>query len=120
MVRVRACRFLKAPDSNSSPRISTVTLRLTVLNIYPIKSARGISIDESEVDGFGLRYDRRWLVTDQSGEFLSQRSHPRLALVTPSIRGDTLRVDAPGRPPLELPLHPAETVTTSVSVWDDT
>jgi uncharacterized protein len=97
-----------------------MSLRLTGLNIYPIKSARGIALDESEIDECGLRHDRRWMVTDQSGGFLSQRSHPRLALVTPSIRGDTLRVDAPGSPVLELPLHPFETVTTSVTVWDDT
>ena len=97
-----------------------MSLRLTGLNIYPIKSARGIALDESEIDEFGLRHDRRWMVTDQAGGFLSQRSHPRLALVKPSIPGDALRVDAPGMPPLELPLQPSGTVTTSVTVWDDT
>ncbi|HEU4681873.1 MAG TPA: MOSC N-terminal beta barrel domain-containing protein [Gemmatimonadales bacterium] len=97
-----------------------MTLRLSALTIYPIKAARGIALDQSEIDGFGLRYDRRWMVTDRSGEFLSQRSHPQLALVTPSIQGASLHLDAPGRPRLELPLHPSETVTTSVTVWGDT
>jgi MOSC domain-containing protein len=96
-----------------------VTLRLTALNIYPIKSTKGIALAESEVDGFGLRYDRRWMVVDGSGQFLSQRSHSRLALVVPSIQGDKLRVDGPGMPTLELPLHPSFAVTTTVAVWDD-
>jgi hypothetical protein len=95
-------------------------MRLTGIHIYPIKSARGISLDASEVDEFGLRYDRRWMVVDQSGMFLSQRSHPRLALVVPSIGDGTLRVDAPGMPPLQTPLHPKDSVATSVTVWDDT
>jgi uncharacterized protein len=96
-----------------------VTLRLTGLVIYPIKSARGIALQESVVDAFGLRYDRRWMVVNPSGEFLSQRTHPRLALVTPEIDGDLLRISAPEMPPLELPLRPMDTVRSRVAVWRD-
>lgn len=94
-------------------------LRLTGLNVYPIKSARGIALDQSDVDDFGLRYDRRWMVVDQSGQFLSQRTQPRLALVVPTIDGEMLRVAAPGMQPLETPLEPSQTVTTDVVVWKD-
>jgi MOSC domain-containing protein len=97
-----------------------VTIRLTGLHIYPIKSAHGISLAEAEVDEFGLRHDRRWMVVDESGTFLSQRSHPRLALVVPSIGDEALQVDAPGMGTLRTPLHPKATVATSVTVWDDT
>jgi uncharacterized protein YcbX len=96
-----------------------MSLRLTGMNIYPIKSARGISLDQSEVDEFGLCYDRRWMVVDESGEFLSQRSHPRLALVVPSIRDGALRIDAPGMATLETSLDPAPIVATRVTVWCD-
>jgi hypothetical protein len=98
----------------------TVTLRLSALNVYPIKSARGISLAESTVDDFGLRYDRRWMVVGESGVFLSQRSHPLLALVVPSIGDGVLQIDAPGMPTLRTPLHPQDTVATSVTVWKDT
>lgn len=101
-------------------RDPAVTLRLTGLNVYPIKSTRGIVLDEAEVDQFGLRYDRRWMVVDDSGVFLSQRSHPRLALVVPSMRDGTLQVDAPGMPTLQTPLYPKDIVATSVTVWRDT
>ena len=36
------------------------------------------------------------------------------------IDGDTLRVAAPEMPALELPLHPARSVTTTATVWRDT
>ena len=97
-----------------------MSIRLTGLNIYPIKGARGIALDDSDVDEFGLRYDRRWMVVDETGMFLSQRGHPRLALVVPSIGDGVLQVDAPGMPTLRTPLHPKDVVATSVTVWDDT
>jgi uncharacterized protein YcbX len=109
----------RADCPDSFPNRAVVTPSLTGLTLYPIKSARGIVLTESVVDEFGLRYDRRWMVIDESGIFLSQRSHPRLALVAPSIRGDSLRVDAPGMPTLETPLHPSATVSTKATVWDD-
>jgi uncharacterized protein YcbX len=96
-----------------------VTLRLSALHIYPIKSARGISLAESEVDEFGLRYDRRWMVVDESGLFLSQRSHPGMALVVPSIGDEVLRVEAPSMPVLETRLNPASSVSTTVGIWND-
>ena len=97
-----------------------MTITLTGLTVYPIKSARGIPVDQWEVDEFGLRYDRRFMVVDQSGEFLSQRNHARLSLVAPSIGKDVLRVEAPGMPILEVPLEPRAAVSTQVTVWNDT
>ena len=94
-------------------------LRLTGLHIYPIKSAGGFDVQEWDVDSFGLRYDRRWMLVDRRGQFITQRTHPRLALVHPSIDGDILRVTTAGMPELELPLHPRPSVTTTVVVWRD-
>ena len=95
------------------------TLTLTALHVYPIKSAGGIAVSSWPVDDFGLRYDRRWLVVDDAGEALTQREHPRLALVRTAIEGDRLRVTYPGRAPLDLPLEPAPAVTTVATVWGD-
>jgi uncharacterized protein len=95
-----------------------MSLTLAGLNLYPVKSARGIPLDEWEVDGFGLQYDRRWMVVDGSGRFLTQRDHPRLALVTTVVDG-CLRLQAPEMPALEVPLNPQPTVQTTVRVWRD-
>jgi uncharacterized protein len=94
-------------------------LTLSGLTLYPIKSAAGITVPSWEVDGLGLHLDRRWMLVDTVGQFLTQRSHPRLALVRPSIGDGVLRVEAPESPPLELPLEPRSPVRTTVVVWRD-
>jgi uncharacterized protein YcbX len=96
------------------------SLYLTALNLYPIKSAAGLSLEEHDVDGFGLRHDRRFMVVDPTGRMISQRTHPRLALVQPSFGDRELRVEAPEMAVLELPLSPSRAVTTTVRIWDDT
>lgn len=93
--------------------------RLTSLNVYPLKSAAGLAAEAWEVDAFGLRYDRRWMVVDHRGVMISQRTHPRLALVRPSLGDGTLRLETAGMPALELRLEPAAAVTTTVVVWRD-
>ena len=92
---------------------------LSALNVYPIKSAAGIAARKWEVDAFGLRYDRRWMVVDARGTMVTQRTHPRLALARPAIEDDRLVVRAPGRAALMLPLHPSPSVTTTVTIWED-
>jgi uncharacterized protein len=92
--------------------------RLSGLNVYPIKSARGIALNQSDIDDFGLRYDRRWMVVDQAGKFMSQRSHPRMTLVVPTLVDEMLRVEGPGMLPLQLPIDPVPAITTTVSVWN--
>jgi MOSC domain-containing protein len=96
-----------------------VAIRLTGINLYPIKSARGIPLQEWEVDDFGLRHDRRFMLVDRSGDFITQRDQPRMALIVPELTDGKLRVNAPGMPPLEVALEPQPTVVTRVNVWDD-
>jgi uncharacterized protein len=95
-------------------------VRLTGIHLYPIKSAAGLAPERWDVDDFGLRYDRRWMVVDAAGRMLSQRSHPQLALVRPAIGDGALRIETTGMPALELPLVAASAVTTSATIWDDT
>jgi uncharacterized protein YcbX len=94
-------------------------LTLSGLTLYPIKSAAGIPVLDWEVDDCGLRHDRRWMVVDPAGRFLTQRTHPGLALIRPWIADGVLRVIAPESPPLELPLEPRSPVRTTVVVWRD-
>jgi hypothetical protein len=100
---------------------------LSELIIYPIKSCAGISVPEATLTRAGLSvdalYDREWMVIDEHGQFLSQREHPRMALISPRIRPDTLELRAPGMLRLEMPLGlpgPDQERTRSVTVWDDT
>jgi uncharacterized protein YcbX len=68
-------------------------------------------------------YDREWMVVDAQGRFMTQREHPKMALITPRLKMDTLELRAPGMLRLEIPLdlpHPDDAKTVNVQVWDDT
>lgn len=99
---------------------------LTQLNLYPIKSCAGIPLREAVLTPAGLMseqiYDREWMVVDADGNFMSQRQHPRMALIVPRIKADTLELRAPGMLRLEVPLGlpaPEDERTLEVRVWDD-
>jgi len=92
---------------------------LSSLYVYPIKSAAGLAPREWPVGPLGLRFDRRWMVVRGDGAMLTQRSHPRLGQIHPSIGENTLLVETAGMPPLELPLEPGASVSVPVTIWDD-
>lgn len=99
---------------------------LSEIVLYPIKSCAGISLRKAMVTRAGLMsehiYDREWMVVDLSGVCLTQREHPRMALITPRIKLDTLELSAPGMLRLEIPLglpHPEEAPLLEVELWDE-
>lgn len=74
------------------------------LFVYPLKGGRGTALAAAELDELGFRDDRRWMIVDSAGEFVSQRTHPRLALVAPEVRDEAIVINAPGMEPLTVPL----------------
>ncbi|QYF94757.1 MOSC N-terminal beta barrel domain-containing protein [Massilia sp. PAMC28688] len=99
---------------------------LSELTLYPIKSCAGISVKEATLTTAGLSvdavYDREWMLVDEQGCYLTQREHPRMALIAPRLRSETLEVRAPGMLRLEIPLglpDPEHERTLEVSIWDD-
>ena len=92
---------------------------LSGVYIYPIKSCGGISLEKAELVATGLRDDRRWMLVDEAGGFMSQRGHPRMALISPSLTPERLTVSAPGMPDLEVPTRFGTGETVRVEVWGD-
>ncbi len=91
---------------------------VTELAIYPVKSMRGISKPRFRLGATGLEWDRHWMAIDEKGMFLTQRTHPRLAVIVPQIGEDALTLEAPGQPSLRLPLIPeGEHVPVRVFTW---
>jgi uncharacterized protein YcbX len=99
-------------------------LQLSEIWVYPVKSLGGIQLQESKVTDRGLELDRRWLLVDDNGLFLSQREHPELALFKPEIVGEFLRITHRTHlESIEMPLRPVfldEETKIKVTVWDDT
>jgi uncharacterized protein len=94
-------------------------IRLSELYVYPIKSCAGFAVEEWKVDEGGLRHDRRWMLVDESGNFMSQRRHPRMALIAVRIEYDRLVVSAPEMPSLEVPFLLPDGKPVLTSVWGD-
>lgn len=95
-------------------------MHVTGLAIYPIKATAAIDLQQAEVRARGLAGDRRWMVVDADGQFLHQRIHAKLALVTTTLGiGDSLCVDAPGMPRLKVDC-PDGGQRLDVVVWSDT
>jgi uncharacterized protein YcbX len=92
---------------------------LSQLNSYPLKSAGGISLANSNLDQRGLVHDRRWMVVDDSGQFMSQRTSPKMALINTEIDGQTLILNAPRMSELCLPLFPTAGESQEVEIWGD-
>lgn len=99
---------------------------LAALHLYPIKSCAGLSLESATLTRAGLTTrqigDREWMLVDADGNFLSQRAHPRMALIAPRLTPRALEVGAPGMAPLELALgrpDPAGAAVCQVRLWDD-
>lgn len=100
------------------------------LYIYPLKSAAGIRVESAALDAYGFVGDRRWMLTDAEGQFLTQRQLPRMALLRATLDGPSLRLDAPSMSTLVVPEpRVAEDLLnggrgddrprTRVTIWDD-
>jgi uncharacterized protein YcbX len=93
---------------------------LSQIFVYPIKSARGIAVTETELEISGPVNDRRWMLVDEDGVFLSQRKVPRMALIEPRLQGTDLVVTAPGMSRLVISAGSiSEAELIPVSVWRD-
>jgi len=92
---------------------------LSGLYVYPIKSCAGISLQGADLSATGLRHDRRWMLVDETGEFMSQRAHPRMALISIHFSAEHLIVSAPGMPDLPIPLLQENRNLIDVEVWGD-
>lgn len=92
---------------------------ITHLWVYPLKGAAGIPVPEWELDSFGLAHDRRWMVVDRDGGFISQRSDPLLGQVRLSIRGAQLALQSALAGAVKLPLMGDGSAQSRVRVWAD-
>ncbi|KAJ9519225.1 hypothetical protein QJQ45_017881 [Haematococcus lacustris] len=126
----RLCTF-----ASGAPWTTGCTMALVAaVNVYPIKSCRGLSVKAVVITETGLRWDRQWMVVKEStGKMISQREVGKLALVVPSLPDEALisrestqgvlTVEAPGmatplQVPLQLPATPAADNMRKVTVWE--
>jgi uncharacterized protein YcbX len=95
-------------------------MQISELYIYPVKSLAGISRDEVKITDRGFEHDRRWMLVDEFGRFITQREHPKLCLLGIQIIGDQLNVfDKQQERSIQFPLFINQGHSLQVSIWDD-
>jgi uncharacterized protein YcbX len=92
-------------------------MKITEINIYPVKSLRGIALGEARVTKRGFERDRRWMITDIDSKFLTQRELPKMASISIAIEEDGLRFSAPGAEDLTVAARTDKGNTGQVQIW---
>ena len=95
-----------------------MSIKLSAIFIYPVKALRGTALSEVQVLPAGPAGDRRWVITDPAGQFISQRSHPSLAMVDARATANGILLRAPGRPDLAVD-RPVAAGRRDVQIWRD-
>ncbi len=92
-------------------------MQVSSLSIYPVKSMAGIALSEMSVTAMGPQWDRRWMVVDPEGKFLTQRQLPEMCLIQCGLLDGRLRLSRTGLESLSLDAVMGPQVL--VTVWND-
>lgn len=100
-------------------------VKLANIHTYPIKSTSGIALSNAWIDELGLSFDRRFVVCDTRGQFITARTQPSLCLIQANITPAGFILTAPNMPNLSLDYTGNNTkgLTTryqNITVWKDT
>lgn len=91
---------------------------ISALHIYPVKSCKGLSLNEMTIEAKGPQGDRRRMVVDAEGRFLTQRKFPKMALIEAHVDSKGLQLLLPGSDPIHIPLL-TQGRMIEVEVWKD-
>ena len=89
---------------------------LSEINIYPIKSLKGISLTQAKIERRGLEFDRRWMLIDENNKFLTQREFPKMATLRVEILENGLQVSS-GDEKLRVPFEIENKKAEKVTIW---
>ena len=102
--------------AHRSRMLRAMRMHLSHIYTYPLKSGAPRAHEHAALETRGLAGDRRFMVVDARGKFLTGRQQPRLTLVRVMPQRTHATFDAPGMPTLTLqhPAPDAERIDTEV------
>ncbi|MEM6272702.1 MAG: MOSC N-terminal beta barrel domain-containing protein [Bacteroidota bacterium] len=94
-------------------------MHLSELFIYPVKGLGGIAVSQFAVTERGPAHDRRWMIVNDKGRFVSQREQAQLALLQCEMQGEEIVVRRKGCPEFlaRLPRVLAEGALIETKIW---
>ncbi|WP_411035009.1 MOSC domain-containing protein [Shinella sp. BYT-45] len=90
-------------------------MKIEGLNIHPLKSGRAIPVESAAVRLDGLAGDRRFMVVEPDGRFITQRELQALARIEATAVGESLHLEMEGRQ-LFASFEPDDRM--DVTIWD--
>lgn len=98
-----------------------MTIKVSQLFYYPVKSLKGRSVERVQLDAFGPKWDRRFMLVDDTGRFITQRQCPKMNQIGAQVKDDQLQVSFEGLQKI-VDLNDITSMTEfrEVRVWDDT
>lgn len=87
---------------------------------YPLKSGAAEALGRCAVGGRGLDHDRRWMLVDPDGQFITGRQAPALVRVRCHPEAGGLQCHADSRLPLSVAIPGPQAPRLPVQVWNDT
>ena len=98
-----------------------MSLTLSSIHVYPVKSLGGFGVDQARTTARGLEHDRRWMLVDNAGRFISQREVAAMAcLHCAPIEGGFSVTDIRTSEVIRLPWKITEGSVKKAHVWSDT
>ncbi|MFK8016691.1 MAG: MOSC domain-containing protein [Gammaproteobacteria bacterium] len=89
------------------------------LHFYPVKSIAAVDVARAAVEPRGLTGDRRYLLIDENGRFMTGRENPQLVQVRATPTPTGLVIEAPGQSHLEIEAPRATAPAIDVRIWRD-
>lgn len=93
------------------------TVRIDSLHHYPVKSLGGASLQQSLAAPTGLENDRRWMVINSRGKFVTQRQLPQMGAVKAHVVEGFLKLTHPSQGGCTPTF--TESAPKTVKVWKD-
>ncbi len=95
-------------------------ITVSELYIYPVKSFKGIKLEAAQLHNQGFYLDRRWMLVDENGVFVSQRTVSDLLFFEPMLTEDKLVIThIPTKQTIEIPINCHWQAPIDVQIWDD-
>ena len=96
-------------------------MKIQDIFIYPVKSLGGIRRSECRALQRGFEHDRRWMLVDHSGRFITQRVEHSLALLKTEITGNIALISCKDEPEKKITLNfdHASNRNIAVKIWND-
>jgi len=93
-------------------------MEISEINIYPVKSLKGIALKRSVVEDRGLQNDRRFMIIDENNDLVTQRELSVMATVLTKFAEKSLEVSFDGKSWHPMSKHFEGSKTEKVRVWN--